>query len=68
MTLELKPEEVEFLYFALNDYALKYIHASRTWATSDGKDYAQKKAEKVGLLQVKVGDLFLKNTNTTHTL
>ena len=59
MTLELKPEEVEFLYFALNDYALKYIHASRTWATSDGKDYAQQKAEQIGLLQIKVGDLFI---------
>lgn len=59
MTLELTPEEVEMVYFALNDYAVKYIHASQTWARSSAKDYAQEKAERVGLLQILVGDLFL---------
>lgn len=58
MTLTLTPEEVEMVYFALNDYSLKYIHASRTWGNTAvyGKDYAHEKAERIGKLQIKVGD------------
>ena len=57
MTLTLTPEEVEMVYFALNDYSLKYIHASQTWGVSAKKDYAHQKAELIGQVQVKVGDL-----------
>lgn len=57
MTLQLTPEEVEMVYFALNEYSLKYIHASRTWGVSAQKDYAHAKAERIGQVQVKVGDL-----------
>ena len=56
MTLTLTPEEVEIVYFALNDYSLKYIHASRTWGKSAQKDYAHEKAERIGRLQIQVGD------------
>ena len=60
MTLTLTPDEIEIVYFALNDYSLKYIHASNTWArTTFQKDYAHEKAERIGQLQVKVGDLFI---------
>ena len=60
MTLTLTPDEIEMVYFALNDYSLKYIHASNTWAlTSFQKDYAHEKAERIGQLQIKVGDLFI---------
>ncbi len=59
MTLTLTPEEIEMVYFALNDYSLKYIHASDTWAKSYKKDYAHQKAEAIGRLQIKVGDLFI---------
>ena len=45
------------VYFALNDYSLKYIHASQTWGVSAKKDYAHQKAERIGQVQVKVGDL-----------
>lgn len=60
MTLTLTPEETEMVYFALNEYALKYIHASTTFArTAFQKDYAHEKAERIGQLQIKVGDLFI---------
>ena len=56
MTLTLTPEEVEMVYFALNEYSIKYIHASRTWGVSAQKDYAHEKAERIGQLQIQVGD------------
>ncbi len=56
-TITLTPQEIEMVYFALNDYSLKYIHASTTWARSAfQKDYAQEKAEEIGALQVRIGD------------
>lgn len=55
--LALNEQEIETVYFALNDYALKYMKLSKTWArTSFQKDYAHEQAEEVGRLQVKVGD------------
>ena len=62
MTITLTPEEVELVYFALNDYSLKYMNASRTWARSAEKDYAHEKAEQIGRIQIKVGD-FIFETN-----
>ena len=67
-TLTLTPQEAEMVYFALNDYSLKYIHASRTWGNPQvyGKDYAQEKAEAICALQVRVGDeIFFETNNNT---
>ena len=56
-TITLTPQELETVYLALNEYSLKYIHASNTWARNPfQKDYAHQKAEEVGALQVRIGD------------
>ena len=67
-TLTLTPQEAEMVYFALNDYSLKYIHASQTWGnlSAYGKDYAHEKAEAIGALQVRVGDEIFDTKNTTE--
>ena len=64
-TLTLTPQEAEMVYFALNDYSLKYIHASHTWGNTQvyGKDYAHEKAEAIGRLQVRVGDEIFETKN-----
>lgn len=65
-TITLTPEEIELVYFALNDYSLKYMHASTTFArTATQKDYAHEKAEAVTRLQIRVGDEMF-NTNNTR--
>ena len=58
MTLTLTPEEIEIVYFALNDYSLKYMNASHTWGNMKpyGPDYAEQKATEIGRLQIKVGE------------
>ena len=62
--LALNTEEIETVYFALNDYALKYMNLSKTWARSAfQKDYAHEQAEEIGRLQIKVGDEMM-STNT----
>jgi hypothetical protein len=56
MTLTLTPEEIEIVFFALEDYKLKYMSASRTWGRMKpyGSDYAEQKAETIGQLKDKV--------------
>lgn len=67
-TLTLTPQEAEMVYFALNAYSLKYIHASHTWGqNAREKDYAHEKAEAIGALQVRVGDeIFFETNNNTE--
>ena len=56
-TITLTPQELEMVYFALNAYSLKYIHASDTWGRDPiQKDYAHQRAEEIGTLQVRIGD------------
>lgn len=59
MTLTLTPEEMEMVYLALNNYSLSYIRMSTTWGRTKpyGPDYAEQKANEVGQLQIKVGDI-----------
>lgn len=66
-TITLTTQEAEMVYFALNAYSLKYIHASQTWGvTPFQKDYAHEKAEAIGRLQVRVGDEIFETNNNTE--
>lgn len=64
MTITLTPQELETVYLALNNYSLSYIRMSRTWATlkPNGPDAAEQKANEIGQLQVKLGDLIFENS------
>lgn len=64
MTITLTPQELETVYLALNNYSLSYIRRSRTWANlkPNGPDAAEQKANEIGQLQVKLGDLIFENS------
>lgn len=64
MTITLTPQELETVYLALNNYSLSYIRMSRTWANlkQNGPDAAEQKANEIGQLQVKLGDLIFENS------
>lgn len=64
MTITLTPQELETVYLALNNYSLSYIRMSRTWANlkPNGPDAAEQKANEIGQLQVKLGDLIFENS------
>lgn len=57
-TITLTADEMQMVYFALNDYSLKYMKASRTYGrTASQRDYCHEQAEAVGELQNRVWDI-----------
>lgn len=70
--LELNEEQLEIVYFALNDASLKYIHQSKTWGKTleemiaEGHktfrpDYCERKALEIIQLESRVGDMMFES-------
>lgn len=67
--INLTAAELETIYFALNNHALRYIRMSKTYGNAEafiengGMDYAHEQAYLVGALQIKVGDILTESEN-----
>ena len=60
-TLSFTAEELEMIYYALNNYSLQYMEKSTTWGDGDAfirnglqHDYYGQEAEAAGRLQLRV--------------